>query len=220
MTHARSIQCNSFVSMALITAVVAATGCTESAQPSSDESVATVATSSDYEVITDSEALSGSGLSLRTVAFQRTEHGDKILSSDWTQTAAGEWTTSADGVATTIKVTPLESEAPQGVADPSLLVTCNLGIYIGAGSPFGRVGAAAVGRVECLDAPFTFLITATICTDVIPACVTVAGNVTHSPGSPPALFGVVGDGTPGTSCSGSVVFNPPGSGLNRVFPCG
>ena len=209
MTHARSMQCTSLVSMALFTAVVAATGCVESTQPSSNESVAT---SSDYDVITDSKAMPG--LSLQSVAFQRTAQGDKIVSPDWTQTAADEWTTSADGVATTIKATP------QGAADPSLLVTCNLGIYIGVGSPFGRVGAAAVGRVECLDGTLTFTITATICTDVLPTCVTVADSVTHSPGSPAALFGLVGDGTPGTSCSGSVRFDPPGSGLSRNFPCG
>lgn len=211
MTHARSIQCNSIVSMVLIATGAGATGCVDPTQPSSDD---TAETSSDYGMITDREAVSG--LSLQTVAFRRTAQGDQIVGPGWTQTAADEWTTSANGATTTIKATP----AARGAATPNLLVTCNLGIYIGVGSPFGRVGAAAVGRVECLDEPFTFTITATICTDVIPNCVTVPGTVTHSPGSPPALFGIVGDGTPGAACSGSVVFNPPGSGLSRSFLCG
>jgi len=213
MTRARSILCNPLVSMTLIAAGVAATGCVESTQPASGESVET---SSDRVVITDREALSG--LSLQTVAFQRTAQGDQIVAPGWTQTAPDEWTQSAHGATTTIKVTPKVTPA-QSAAAPPPPVTCNLNFFIGPSSSLGLIGGAAIGQADCLDGAVAFTITVTVCTDLFPACVTQSGVGVASPGLP-FTFGIAVPGTAGATCAGAVQWVPPGVSTSALFACG
>lgn len=213
MTRARSILCNPLVSMPLIAVSVAATGCVESTQPSSAE---ITGTASDHAVITDGSALSG--LPLQTVAFQHTAQGDQIVAPGWTQTAPGEWTRSEHGLTTTIKATP-KVTADQIAAAPPPPVTCNLNFFIGPSSSFGLVGGAAIGQADCLDGAIAFTITTTVCTDLFPACVTQSGVGVASPGLP-LTFGILVPGTAGATCSGAVLWVPPGASTSALFACG
>jgi hypothetical protein len=213
MTIARSILRNPLLSMSLIAGSVAVTGCVDSAQQLSTESAEIAA---DHVVITGGDALSG--LAAQSVQYQHTAQGDQFSAPGFTPTAPGEWTMSAHGTTTSVKLSPVAENAllpPR----PQPRVTCNLNFYIGISSPVvGFVGEAAIGQLDCLDGVVTTTITTQACTDFgcnVPQSVTG----TASPGVP-FTSGVAVPGTAGAACSGTVSWNPPGVAVSGSNPCG
>src|SRR4051794_19974128 len=102
MSIARSILRNPLLSMSLIAGSVAATGCVDSTQPAPTE---TAEQAADHVAITAGDALSG--LAVQTVQYQHTAQGDQLSAPGMTRTAPGEWTMSASGTTTSIKVSPV-----------------------------------------------------------------------------------------------------------------
>jgi hypothetical protein len=206
MSIARSILSNPLLSMSLIAGSVAATGCVDSTQPASTE---TAEQAADHVAVTSDDALSG--LAVQTVQYQHSAQGDQLSGPGLTQTAPGEWTMSAGGRTTSIKVSP--------VANPNILVTCNLNFYIGIATPVvGFVGEAAIGQLDCLDGTASTIITTQACTNLgcnVPQV--VAG--TASPGLP-FTSGVAVPGALGAACSGTVNWNPPNVTAAASNPCG
>lgn len=209
MTILRSILRNPFLSMSLIAGSVAVSGCVDSAQPVSAESAEIAA---DHVTITDGNALSG--LTVHTVQYQHTAQGDKFSAPGFTQTAPGEWTMSANGTTMSIKVSPVAKDAA-----PPPPVTCNLNFYIGAATPVvGFVGEVALGQLDCVGGTVATTITTQACTNLgcnVPQ--SVAGSA--SPGVP-FTSGVAVPGAAGAACSGTVIWNPPGSSVSSSNLCG
>src|SRR4051812_23328794 len=206
MSIARSILCNPLLSMSLIVGGVAATGCVDSTPPDSTD---TAEQAADHVAVTTGDALSG--LAVQTVQYQHTAQGDQLSGPGLTQIAPGEWTMSTRGTTTSIKVSP--------VANPNILVTCNLNFYIGIATPVvGFVGEAAIGQLDCLDGTLSTIITTQACTNLgCSAPQSVLG--TASPGAP-FTSGVAVPGALGAACSGSVNWNPPNATAAAANACG
>jgi hypothetical protein len=210
VTVVYSILRNPFLSISLIAGSVAVSGCVDSAQPASTESAEIAA---GHVVITDGDSLSG--LAVQTVQYRHTAQGDTFSAPGFTQTAPGEWTMSANGTKMSVKVSPVVKNA----ALPPPPATCNLNFYIGASSPVvGTVGEAAIGQLDCVGGAVSTTITTQACTNLgcnVPQSVTG----TASPGVP-FTSGVAVPGAAGAACSGTVIWNPPGTSVSSSNPCG
>jgi len=215
MTRVSSILRRSLVRMTLIIGTVAATGCGNSPQTAPARSTDTTA---NHVIITDQNKLSG--LAWRTVEYQRTALGEKIFApgQDWTQTAPGVWTNTAQGITTTMKIEPAEDATATGVLEPMI---CNFSHYIGPSSAADPtlVGEASIAQLSCTKGKAKAYFIVGACSDLVPDCEydDNGGDYGYaSPGSPYTLAVAV-PGTAGADCSGSVWYWGSYSGFN---PCG
>jgi hypothetical protein len=211
---ARSILRTSIAAMAVIAGSLAAPGCGNSPQTAPARGTDITA---NHVIITDRNDLSG--LAWRTVEYQRTAQGEKIIApgQDWTQTAPGVWTNKAQGITTTLKIEPVEDAAETGLLESTI---CHFAHYIGPSSAADPtlVGEASIAQLDCTKGKAKAYFIVGACSDLVPDCEydDNDGYGYASPGSPYTL-GVAVPGTAGADCSGSVWYWGSYSGFN---PCG